>query len=136
MKFTDFVKELGYEISFVGISEPRKENVMLRIIVNRSKDITDLLIFPHQDSKVTSLQIDFPHYIAYSVVYDDYTIWNEEETFQVDSFRIYEKSGYLEYVKKAYCLKNINVKHYSLACFEHHVNIITEAEPIITEIIL
>ncbi|MCT2536260.1 hypothetical protein NC661_13510 [Aquibacillus koreensis] len=136
MEFTDLVKELGYNISFEAISEPRTKSVALRLIVNRSKDASDLLIFPHPDSKVTTFQIDFPNYITYSVVYDDYTVWNDEQIFEGESFRIYKKSTYLDYVQKEFKLQDKKVEHYSLACFEHHVDIISEHEPIITEISL
>lgn len=136
MKFTDLVNELGHNISFEAISEPRTKGVALRVIVNRSKDTSDLLTFPHPDSKVTTFQIDFPNYITYSVVYDDYTVLDKEQIFEGESFRIYKKSSYLDYVQKEFKLQEKNVKHYSLACFEHHIDIISEQEPIITEIFL
>lgn len=136
MEFTDLVKELGYHISFEAISEPRTKGVALRVMVNRSKDASDILIFPHPYSKVTTLQIDFPNYITYSVVYDDYTVWNDEQIFEGESFRIYKKSSYLDYVQKEFRLKDQNVKHYSLACFEHRIDIISEHEPIITEVLI
>jgi hypothetical protein len=136
LEFTDLVKESGYNISFEAISEPRTKGVALRIILNRSKDATDLLILPHPDSKVTTFQIDFPNYITYSVVYDDYTVWNDEQIFEGESFRIYKNSSYLDYVQKEFRLQDKNVKHYSLACFEHHIDIISEHEPIIIEIFL
>ncbi len=134
MEFTDLVKEIGYTISFESISEPRREGVALRVIVNRSKEATDLLIYPHPDCKVTTFQIDFPNYITYSVVYDDYTVWNDEQIFEGDSFRIYKKSSYLDYVQKEFRLPDKNIKHYSLACFDHHIDIISEYEPVINRI--
>lgn len=136
MEFEELVKESGYRISFEGISEPRTGGVALRIIVNRSKDTTDLLIFPLPSSKVTTFQIDFPNYITYQVSYDDYTSWNDEQTFMGDSFRIYKKSSYLDYVQKELRLQGKDVKHYSLACIEHHFDIISEFKPIISEVIL
>ncbi|RKQ33234.1 hypothetical protein [Oceanobacillus halophilus] len=136
MKFEELVKDLRHKISFEAISEPRTNDVALRVIVNRSKDVSDLLIFPHADSKVKTLQIDFPNYITYSVVYEDYTVWNNEQIYEGESFRIYEKSNYLDYVQEEFRLQDKNVKHYSLACFEHHIDIISEFEPIITEIFL
>jgi len=134
MEFLDLVKEFGYEISFEAISEPRTDCVALRIIVNRSKNASELLIFPHPDSQVTTFQIDFPNYVSYSVIYDDYTVWNDEQIFRGETFRIYEKSSYLGYVYKEFSLQDKHVKHYALACIEHHIDIISEYEPIITEI--
>lgn len=133
MIFTDLMKESGYEISLVSISsEPRTNDAELRIIVNRSKEVSDLLIYPHPDSQVKTIQIDFPNYITYAVVYDDYTVWNDNHLYTGDSFRIYEKSSYLDYVQKEFRVQDKNLKHYSLACFEHQVDIISEYEPIIT----
>jgi hypothetical protein len=136
LEFTDLVKEFGYDISFEAISEPRTKDAALRLIVNRSKEASDLLIFPHPDSKVTTFQINFPNYITYSVIYDDYTVWNDEEVFEGESFRIYQKSNFLDYVRKEFRLQDKNIIHYSLACFEHKIDIISEYEPIITEISL
>ncbi len=135
MQFRDLIKEVGYEISFESISEPRVDGVTLSVIVNRSEDVTDLLIFPHPESKVTTFQIDFPNYITYSVVYDDYTVWKDDEIYEGESFRIYKKSNYLDYVKKSFRLDQ-HINHYSLACFEHHIDIISTDKPIVTDITL
>lgn len=135
MSFDELTKEEGYHISFESISEPRKDEVQLRIIVNQSKNPTDLLIYPHPDSKVTRLQIDFKNYITYSVIYDDYTRWNDEEEFQGDSFVIYIRSNLLSSLQKdnSY-FPNGTLVHYSLHCIEHIVNIISVYEPMIIEI--
>ncbi|PRO66663.1 hypothetical protein C6I21_03710 [Alkalicoccus urumqiensis] len=128
------MNESGYFFNFEAISEPRTKDTSLRIIVNRSKEIADLLLFPDPDSKVTTFQIDFPNYITYSVTYDDYTVWDNGETFEGETFRIYSKSNYLDYVQKKFDLEGKQITHYSLACEEHHVDIISEHEPIVTEV--
>ena len=138
MRFTDLVKETGYHISFEQIVELRTSEVRLRITVNKSVETTDLLIHPHPDSNVKTLQIDFPNYITYAVIYDDYTNWNDAEEFQGEAFRIYSKSNYFDFIQKEANLNAImpveNLKHYSLSCIEHKIDIISNHDPIITEI--
>lgn len=138
MRFTDLVNETGFHISFEQIVEVRTSEARLRIIVNKSLNVTDLLIHPHPDSNVVTLQIDFPNYITYSVIYDDYTNWNDAEQFQGEAFRIYSKSNYFDFIQKdsnINALKPVeNLKHYSLSCIEHKVDIISIQDPVITEI--
>ena len=138
MRFSDLVNETGYHISFEQIIELRTGEVRLRINVNKSLNATDLLIHPHPDSNVKTLQIDFPNYITYSVIYDDYTNWNDDEQFQGEAFRIYSKSNYFDFIQKESNLKAItpveNLKHYSLSCIEHKIDIISKHDPFITEI--
>lgn len=138
MRFTDLVNVTGVHISFEQIVELRKGDVRLRIIVNKSVEPTDLLIHPHPDSNVQTIQIDFPNYITYSVIYDDYTNPNDAEVFQGEAFRIYSKSTYFDFIQKESNLQaimpNENLKHYSLSCIEHKIDIISIHDPIITEI--
>ena len=138
MTFEELSKEKGYYISFEHILEPRKKEAKLRIIVNKSQNQTDLVIFPHPDSKVKTLQIDFENYVTYSVIYDDYTVWNDNELFQGDSFRIYTKSNYIDFVQKESKLnETLNGKkftHYSLACIDHKVDVISYLEPRVKEL--
>lgn len=51
MKFDELLTDSGSYISFEQIVEPRTKEVRLRIFVNKAKNPTDLLIFPHADSK-------------------------------------------------------------------------------------
>ncbi|MBB6452517.1 hypothetical protein HNQ94_000962 [Salirhabdus euzebyi] len=138
MTFEELVKEKGYSISFESIIEPRTNDVKLRIIVNKSENPTDLLIFPHPDSKVQTLQIDFKNYVTYSVIYMVYTVENSTEIADGDAFQIYGKSNYYDFIQRETVLNtffpNDKLIHYSLACMEHKVDIISKHEPIITEI--
>ncbi|SEM54859.1 hypothetical protein SAMN05192533_103318 [Mesobacillus persicus] len=131
MTFEELTKETGDHISFEQILEPRTNEVKLRIIVNKSENPTDLLIFPHPDSKVKTLQIDFKNYVTYSVIYDDFTTWNNTETFQGEAFRIYQQSNYLDRIHKE---SKEKLTHYSLACIDHKVDVISRYEPTIIEI--
>lgn len=138
MRFKDLVNETGYYISFERIFELRTKEVSLRIIINKSVKPTELLINPHPDSNVKTLQIDFPIYITYSVILDDYTISNDTEEFQGEAFRIYTKSNYFDFIRKESDLNTLlpgeNFTHYSLACIEHKVDIISNKEPSITKL--
>ena len=82
MRFEDLLKETGFAISFEQISELRRDGSNLRIIVNKSNDYTDLLIYPHPDSNVVTYQIDFRYYVTYSVVVDDYTVGMKRNVFE------------------------------------------------------
>ncbi len=106
----------------------------MRIIVNKSEDLTDLLIHPDPNNEVTTLQIDFPNYVTYSMMYDDFTIWNDDEVYKGEAFRIYNKSSYFDFIRRKTALPDKNIKHFSLACIEHKVDIISEYEPIISKI--
>lgn len=134
MTFEEFLQVNNCYISFEGIMEPRTAEVRLRIIINKSDNPTDLLIFPHPDSKVETLQIDFKNYVTYSVIYDDFTIWDDSEVYRGNSFRIYDKSNYFNYIQRVSYLPSEKLIHYSLACFEHKVDIISDFDPVITMI--
>lgn len=132
MTFEELIKVNNCYISFESILEPRTKDVRLRIIINKSDKPTDLLIFPHPDSKVLTLQIDFNNYVTYSVIYDDFTLWDDSEVFRGNSFRIYDKSNYLDFIQRKSFPPSGKLTHYSLACIEHKVDIISEFEPAIT----
>jgi hypothetical protein len=131
MKYDDLVNETESVISFEQILEPITNEERLRITLNKSKNTTDLLIHPHPDAKVTTLQLVFLNYVTYSVIYDDYTVENKEEVYHGQSFRIYQKSNLLESLPN---FSRRKLKHYSLNCIEHKVDIISYEEPKITEV--
>ncbi|MCA1065738.1 hypothetical protein QTG56_00140 [Rossellomorea sp. AcN35-11] len=131
MKFEELVRIKHCHISFEQIAEPRVQEARLRIVINKSDNPTDLLIFPNPDCKVETLQIDFRDYVTYSVIYDDFTLCDDTEVFQGHSFRIYKKSFYLDSVLRGSSLRSQKLTHYSLACIEHKVDIISKQEPVI-----
>jgi len=135
MKFDELINDSGSYLSFEQIVEPRTKEVRLRIIVNKAKNPTDLLIFPHADSKATTLQLDFPNYVTYSVIYDEFTRKDENELYQGDAFRIYHKSELLDSIKQKSILPDEKLKHFSLACIEHKVDILSYNEPIISKVL-
>ncbi|MDT0162470.1 hypothetical protein [Bacillus sp. AG4(2022)] len=110
MRYKDLMEMKDITISFHEISEPRMEGAMLRITVLISKDATDLMIFPHPDSKALRADIEFKNYVTYSVVHDDYTVWDNEEVFEGEVFRVYMKSKLQDFVKKEYAYQGIRRK--------------------------
>jgi len=135
MNFEDLVRIPEYYVAFEQVTEPRTAEVRLRIIVNIAKNPTDLLIFPHSDSEATTLQLDFPNYVTYSVIYDEFTSKNENELYHGESFRMYLKSDLLTTIKQKSILPNKKLQHFSLACIEHKVDILSYDEPIISKVL-
>ena len=125
------MKELG--LAFVNISEPRTEDSMLKILLYGSKNDTNLLVAPQELvaplEPVTTIQVDFPSYVKYSVTYDDYTIYDNNETYEGDSFRIYCSSKLLDSFDPVHILFKKQIKHYAFACIEHFVEVISYDEP-------
>ncbi|MBM7694322.1 hypothetical protein JOC77_003783 [Peribacillus deserti] len=66
---------------------------------------------------------------------DDYTIWNDTEKFQGEAFRIYSKSNYFDFIEKESNLNKFmpgeSFSHYSIACIEHKVDIISNKEQLL-----
>ncbi|WP_077356996.1 hypothetical protein [Virgibacillus halodenitrificans] len=79
-----------------------------------------------------TLQIDFKNYATYSVIYDDFTVLDDSEVFRGEAFRVYDKPNCFNFIKKVSSLQSEKLTHYSLACFEHKVDIISDLEPTIT----
>ena len=138
MTFEDLVNETGYVISFEQVCVPRSEGVNLRFIVNRAKESWQLRVHPHPDANVTTYQIDFPYYVTYLVAVDDYTQWNDRDSFRGDAFRIYTESPFGEYLKTEF-LSPIDDPGkepvlYGLACIDHIVYVVSYVEPNVKEI--
>ncbi|MCA1038471.1 hypothetical protein LCM00_03020 [Bacillus infantis] len=96
------------EISFEQISEHRTEGAKLRISVLIRKNATDLLIYPHPESRAISTEIELRNYVTYSVALDYFTSWNGEEVFEGEAFRIYSESALLDFEKKEYAYQKVS----------------------------
>lgn len=141
MKTEDYLNLPGYALSFAAIAEPRTQKTKLQIVLHGSMDETALLIYPH--STIESIQIDFPTYAAYSVAADHFTTLNENEIYKGDTFRVYEKSMYLDFFinragghESVYARAGKEYKHYSFLCLEHVVDVISSDFPLIRKVIL
>ncbi|QTD43101.1 hypothetical protein [Sporosarcina sp. Te-1] len=138
MRFKDFMQDTGHYLSFEQALLAPENGVNLRIVVNRSREVADLLIHPHPDADVTTYNIDFPYYVTYMVTVEDYTRWNDYNTFRGDDFRIYDQSTLLDYFYKennlARELFNEPLVHNMLGCHDIIVDILSYSEPVITEV--
>ncbi|GKV56403.1 hypothetical protein NCCP2222_23500 [Sporosarcina sp. NCCP-2222] len=138
MKFEDFVQDTGYYLTFEQALRAAVSGVNLRIVVNRSREKVDLLLHPHLDGDVTTYFIDFPYYVTYMVTVEDYTHWNDYNTFRGDDFRIYDQSTLLDYYYEeqnvARELYNKPLVHYMLGCHDIIVDILSYTEPTITKV--
>ncbi len=130
MNVNDLLSMKDYGFAFVNISEPRTNDTILRITVYGSENDSFLLVAPNEP--VSTIYIDFPSYITYSVTYDDYTLWDDREIFQGDSFRIYQKSRFKDHFLQTSRLEKPltkNMQHYGIHCIEHSIQILSTAAP-------
>lgn len=126
------------------------EDNYLRLTLSRSKlnKVSDPIIIDANHSiKVDSsididyslpiIQLDFNWYIGYSVLNESYTVWDDYQKFEGKSFRIYNKSRYLDFIK-AGTIASVDYpgpfKHYGIACLNHIIDIVSVDEPMIKEI--
>ena len=100
---------------------------MLNILFYGSENDTTLLVAPQEP--VTTIQVDFPSYVKYSVTYDDYIIYDHNETYEGDSFRIYRSSKLLDSLDSDEILLKRQMINYAFACMEHFVEVISYDEP-------
>ena len=127
LNFKQYLDMKEFGLAFVNISEPRTEDSMLKILLYGSENETNLLVAPQEP--VTTIQVDFPSYVKYSVTYDDYTIYDHNETYEGGSFRIYLSSKLLDCFGFDNILFKQQIKHYAFACIEHFVEVISYDEP-------
>lgn len=131
------MSKVNYYLSFRGFEEVRNHEVALRIVLYGSADETELLIANH--SKIDILHIDFPSYAYYSATFEDFTAVNENEIYEGHAFRVYKKSDLLAYLKKKTNIDEQEMRraktyrHFSLACMEHQIDIVSCDKPIVKE---
>jgi hypothetical protein len=128
-----FLRELG---------EP-EENT-LRIVVEEAKadgPPEDLEICGKVIQGLGSIESDetcrqwelvWPTYVAYSVKNESYTSWDDSERWEGNSFRLYSKSHFLDYVAKDTFARDGYpgpLKHWRLVCLWHIVDVVGNVEP-------
>lgn len=137
MDFRELMARENYYISFKGFGEVKNREAALRVILNGSTDETELLIA--NPGNIDLLHIDFLSYATFSVTFEDFTVSNEGELYEGDAFRIYEKSDLMNNLKKKTNLEEQerrrakSYRHFSLACMEHQLDIISCDEPLAKE---
>jgi hypothetical protein len=147
MDYKDLIKFKGY-IYLHSLLEPDTNS--LRIFIERCKvshQSEDIIIgeqtigeaFPIEvDEELQIIQIDFDSYVSYTIINESFTLLDEYEIFEGNSFRIFKKSRYLDFIDKGTIAKGIfpedSYKHYEIASLNHIIDVISFDEPIITEI--
>lgn len=135
MEYKNLIKKENYFISFKNFAETKEAEIALRVILYGSDNETDLLL--EVQNNIELWQIDFSSFATYAVTFEDFTTTKEDEIYQGDSFRIYEKSDLIDYLRKR---TNIEVQellidkkyyHFSMACMEHQIDIVSNDQPIV-----
>jgi hypothetical protein len=89
------------------------------------------------DESLPLIQLDFEWYIGYSIRNESYTSWDDYEEFEGNTFRIYSKSRYLDFIKVGtFATDNYPgpYKHYGITCLKHVVDVVSVSVPIIKEV--
>lgn len=122
-----------YFIAFEEFAETRLPGAALRISIRGSENETDLLL--NLPGTVDRWHIDFRSYATYSVTSEDFTRMSDSDT--AHAFRIYQQSDLLTYLENQTNLKErerqeeISYQHFSFACMEHQLDIISSESPVI-----
>jgi hypothetical protein len=90
------------------------------------------------DEELPIVQLDFDSYVSYSIVNESFTVIDDFEIFEGDSFRVFQKSRYLDFINKSTIVNDVfpekQLVHYEISCLDHIVDILSFDEPIVTEI--
>lgn len=135
----DELLNIKRHIYYVSMSEP--EEGALRFIVERcgltkerKKEVSTLEV----DESLPLLQIDFEFYAAYNVINESFSFQDKYERFQGNAFRIYQRSHYLDFLKKnstAFSgFMDGPLVHYELACLDFIIDVASFEKPTVSEI--
>lgn len=147
MEYRDLLDQKGY-IFLHSLTEP--ETNSLRIFIDRCKvspQCEDVEIGEHiiggtypieVDEKLPIVQIDFDSYVSYSIINESFTVLDDYEVFEGNSFRIFKRSRYLDFIKRGTIVTDVfpdeQLVHYEIACLDHIIDIISFDGPTVTEI--
>ncbi|SDO08178.1 hypothetical protein SAMN05518871_11011 [Psychrobacillus sp. OK028] len=147
MEYRDLMNQKGY-IYLHSLIEP--ETNSLRIFIDRckvSQQGEDIEIGKHiirdihpieVDEELPIVQLDIDSYISYSIINESFTVLDDYEIFEGNSFRIFKKSRYLDFINKGTIVNDVFPEeqpvHYEISCLDHIIDVISFDEPIITEI--
>ncbi len=146
---SDLFKKINqHEFVFLmGIAEPSENSLLLEISEGIVSDLKeDLIVGEATIEGVSSVDItndsatyyvEFDHYVAYSVLDESYTVWDEYGKWEGHKFRVYTKSHFLEYISKDTFADDDYpgpYRHYALICENHIVHIASCNPPTIKRI--
>lgn len=133
MRDASLLSRENYFIAFEGFAETRLPEAAVRMFVCGSENETDLLL--NLPGTVDRWHIDFRSYAFYSATSEDFTSMSGCGT--APAYRIYHQSDLLTFLAYQSNLKEqekqrgIHFLHFSFACMEHQVDIISSEKPII-----
>jgi hypothetical protein len=147
MEYRDVMNQKGY-IYLHSLLEP--ETNSLRIFVDRCKESQQdegIALGKHiirdanqieVNEELPIVQLDFDPYVSYSIINESFTVIDDYEIFEGNSFRIFKKSRYLDFINKGTIVNDVfpeeQLVHYEIACLDHIIDVISFNEPIVTEI--
>lgn len=126
-------------LDLVEISEPRANSLRLILAeLSASDEIMPSPPFPVKDTHPVErtrrdhlYEVSWSRYVAYNILNESYLERDDSEAFQGKRFRLYQKSRYLDFVRKA---QNVGFlapksKHWGICCERHIVDVVSEEEP-------
>ncbi|MFP6797221.1 MAG: hypothetical protein VB933_09190 [Pseudomonadales bacterium] len=137
------LNRLNY-IYLKSVSEPN-DNV-LELVIEQApasdfrEELAGLGIGPENPVDVEELlavyRIEFPEYVAYAIRDESFARNDTGEKFQGTLARLYRQSKFLEYVHATSTGLPTNgmLKHYSLLCLEHVIEVVSSGTPNLTEL--
>lgn len=143
MDYFDDINSCKY--IYLGKIEEPKDNT-LRLIIEEAvtnSEEQSIEIGTREISGVHAIQVTensrvfevrFEDYIGYSVLSESFAIPDDDEKFKGRLFCIYDKSNYLEYIKKASFACDDHpgpFQHYGFNCLNHIVDVVSVDEPIV-----
>lgn len=137
----DFFAEINSHkyIYLTHIDEP--EENMLHLIIQegiisdeeKTLDLGATKFEGYREISVTpeskAYEVFFESYIAYSVINESYSQWDDYEVFEGKVFRIYQKSRFLDYLKvDSFATEEYPgpFVHYGFCCSNHIVNVASQ----------
>jgi hypothetical protein len=124
------------------ISEPEENE--LHVVIEEAKVggvSDDLVVNGHvitglrdieSDESCLLCEIVWPTYVAYSVINESYTSWDDRESWEGRLFRTYSRSHFLDYIAKdTFASESYPgpFVHLGIVCLRHILNIVSTAEP-------
>jgi hypothetical protein len=86
------------------------------------------------DKTCRKYKITFKNHAAYSVRNESFTVWDDEEEFTGNLFRIYSKSKFLDYVAAStVAVEDVlgAYNHYEIVCLNQIIDVASSGEPLI-----
>jgi hypothetical protein len=83
------------------------------------------------DETCKKYKLTFKNYDAYSVRNESFTVWDDEEEFTGNLFRIFSKSKFLDYVAAStVAVEDVlgAYKHYEIVCLNHIIDVASSRE--------